>query len=144
MWCQPPPPVDDRWVLHIAVSPHQVDDVLGDLCIHKRARPLADPDYPAYLTGRESPYEPPAWMSFACAELNRRGYSTKWCDPRCAHHPWPPRTDPPASPDGRSPHARRAPGRRASGTAVLQLTAGVPHHRTAHRMTNTTSVHHLS
>jgi hypothetical protein len=43
MWLQPSPPVTDRWVLHIAATPHEVDDILAELYIHKRARPLATP-----------------------------------------------------------------------------------------------------
>jgi hypothetical protein len=125
MWLQQPPPVTDRWVLHIAATPHEVDDVLADLCIHKRARPVGDPDYPAYLAGRETPYEPPAWMAFANAELQRRGYYTLWCDPDCPHHPWPPRTEPPAAPAGEWPAARR----HRSGASLRRLTSGAPHHR---------------
>jgi hypothetical protein len=125
MWLQPPPPVTNRWVLHIAATPHEVDDVLADLCIHKRARPVGDPDYPAYLAGRETPYEPPAWMAFANAELQRRGYYTLWCDPDCPHHPWPPRTEPPAAPAGEWPAARR----HRSGASLRRLTSGAPHHR---------------
>jgi hypothetical protein len=87
MWLQPPPPVDDQWVLHIAATPHQVDDVLRELCIHKRARPIGDPDFPAWLAGRQDPHEPPAWMSFARAELERRGHPARWCVPDCAYHP---------------------------------------------------------
>ncbi|WP_433796447.1 hypothetical protein [Actinoplanes sp. CA-252034] len=94
MWSQPPPPVDDQWVLHIAASPHQVDDVLAQLCIHKRANPLGDPRYPAFLTGRESPKEPPAWLRVARAELVERGHHTRWCDAECAHHSWPPPAGP--------------------------------------------------
>lgn len=86
MWSQPPPPVDNWWVLHIAATPHEVDDVLADLCVHKRARPVGDPDYPAYLAGRETPAEPPTWMTFARAELERRGRNTLWCDPGCPYH----------------------------------------------------------
>ncbi|MET0419725.1 MAG: hypothetical protein ABW022_27220 [Actinoplanes sp.] len=87
MWLQPPPPVDDRWVLHIAATPHEVDDILVDLYIHKRAHPIADPDYPAYLAGRQNPDAPPAWMTFARAELERRGHRTRWCDSACPYHP---------------------------------------------------------
>jgi len=124
MWSQPPPPVSDRWVLHIAATPHEVDDLLADLCIHKRARPIGDPDYPAYLTGRETPHEPPAWMRFADAELRRRGYDTQWCDPGCPHHPWPPRTEPPTTPAGHRPPAQR----HRPGASLRRLTGGAPHH----------------
>jgi hypothetical protein len=127
MWLRPSPPVTDRWVLHIAATPHEVDDILADLYIHKRARPLGDPDYPAYLAGRETPYEPPAWMSFARAELERRGHRTLWCDPDCAHHPWPPRTEPPAAAPS---DTRPAAGRHRSGASLRRLTRGAPHHRT--------------
>ncbi|BCJ45848.1 hypothetical protein GCM10010168_57320 [Actinoplanes ianthinogenes] len=89
MWTQPPPPVDDQWVLHVAASPHQVDEVLADLCIHRRATAMGDPRMPAFLAGRYSPDEPPAWMSVARAELEGRGYRTRWCEAECAHHPWP-------------------------------------------------------
>lgn len=54
MWLQPPP-VTDRWILHIAATPHEVDDVLADLCIHKRARPVGDPDYPGLPRGPGNP-----------------------------------------------------------------------------------------
>jgi len=87
MWMQPPPPVDDWWVLHIAAAPHRVDEVLTELCIHKRGRAIGDPDFPAYLAGRHCPAGPPAWMDVARAELERRGYRTHWCDPGCAYHP---------------------------------------------------------
>jgi hypothetical protein len=86
MWLQPPPPVADWWVLHIAATPHEVDDVLADLCIHKRARAFGDPGCPAFLLGQDTPSEPPAWMSVADGELRRRGYRTLWCDPGCPHH----------------------------------------------------------
>ena len=76
----------DPWVLHIAATPHQVDEVLAELCLHKRARPIADPAFPAYLAGRESPDRPPAWMSVVLAELGRRGYPTRWCVPGCELH----------------------------------------------------------
>ena len=120
-----PPPATDQWVLHIAATPHQVDDALADLYIHKRARTNGDPDYPAYLTGRETPHEPPAWMTFVDAELQRRGYPTLWCDPDCRHHPRPPHTEPPTTPADDRPAA----GRRRSGAALHRLTRGVPHQR---------------
>ena len=128
MWMQPPP-VTNRWVLHIAATPHQVDDVLADLCIHQRAKAIGDPEFPAYLVGRYSPYEPPAWMSFARPELERRGYRTRWCGPGCAHHPWPPYTTPPTSAvDGqRSLAARRT--SRGRQTSLHRLTNAAPHHR---------------
>src|SRR5690349_11475765 len=119
MWMQPPPPVDDRWVLHIAATPHQVDEVLAELCIHQRAKAAGDPDMPAYLAGRYSPGEPPAWMSFARAELESRGYRTRWCEPDCAHHPSSPRTAPTRS------------GKRGGRTPLHRLSSGAPHHRTA-------------
>ena len=130
MWMQPPPPVTNRWVLHIAAAPHQVDDVLADLCIHQRAKPIGDPEFPAYLVGRYSSYEPPAWMGFARPELERRGYRTRWCGPDCAHHPWPPSTTPPTpAVDGqRSLAARRT--SRGRRIALHRLTSGAPHHRT--------------
>lgn len=95
MWMQPPPPVDNHWVLHIAASPHEVDDVLLELCVHKHARPAGDPRFPAYLAGTSDPRRPPAWLTFAGAELNRRGHRTRWCTPDCEHHAWPPREFPP-------------------------------------------------
>ncbi|SNY53623.1 hypothetical protein SAMN05421748_11497 [Paractinoplanes atraurantiacus] len=85
MWSQPPPPVADWWVLHVAASPHEVQDALIDACVHQRARALPDPDYPAYLAGQGSTDEPPAWLSFARAELSRRGHPTRWCEPDCRH-----------------------------------------------------------
>lgn len=87
MWSQPPPPVADWWVLHVAASPHEVDDVLTELCIHHRARPLANPEYPAYLAGRCGPGEPPAWMSVAKTELDGRGVGAHWCEAGCGRHP---------------------------------------------------------
>ncbi|MEV4343238.1 hypothetical protein AB0J83_01980 [Actinoplanes sp. NPDC049596] len=85
MWSQPPPPVADWWVLHVAASPHEVQDILADAGIHQRPRPLADPEHPAYLAGRGRLDEPPAWLSFARAELDRRGYPTRWCESDCRH-----------------------------------------------------------
>ncbi len=125
MWLPSPPPVADRWVLHIAATPHEVDDVLADLYIHKRARPIGDPDFPAYLTGQETPHEPPAWMRFARAEIERRGYRTLWCDPGCPHHPAP-RSGPPAAVPG---DGRPAAGRRRPGTSLRRLARNTPHHR---------------
>jgi hypothetical protein len=133
MWL-PPPPVTDRWVLHIAAPPRHVDTVLHDLGIDEHARPIGDPDFPAYLTGRDRPHEPPPWLSQARAELNRRGHRTRWCTPGCPHHSWPPR---PAAPDaataidGPSPHRRRTP--RPSGApgrprSTRRLTAGATIH----------------
>nr|WP_296067038.1 hypothetical protein [uncultured Actinoplanes sp.] len=124
MWLPLPPPVTDRWVLHIAATPHQVDEVLADLCIHKRAHAIGDPGCPAYLAGRETPQEPPAWMSFAKTELERRGYRTLWCDPGCKHHPQP---QPTAGTIGAGRKSRRATPR----TPLRLLTAGAPHHRAA-------------
>ncbi|WP_169789950.1 AAA family ATPase [Actinoplanes subtropicus] len=72
-----------------------------------------------------SQYEPPAWMAFANAELQRRGYRTLWCDPDCLHHPWPHRTEPSATPADTRPAARR----RHSGASLRRLTSGAPHHR---------------
>jgi hypothetical protein len=123
MWLQPPPPVTDRWVLHVAATPHEVDDVLADLCIHKRARPTGDPDFPASLVGRETPDEPPAWMSFVRTELERRGHRTRWCEFACPHHPSPPPT---AVPTGTWPSARR----HHSGASLRWLVRGAPHQRT--------------
>jgi hypothetical protein len=97
MLLPPPPPVTNRWVLHIAATPHEVDDILADLYLHKRARPTGDPEFPAYLAGRETSHEPPAWMSFTRAELERRGHRTLWCDADCPHHPRPPCSETPAS-----------------------------------------------
>jgi hypothetical protein len=122
MWLQPPPPVTNRWVLHIAATPHEVDDVLADLCIHKRARPTGDPGFPASLVGRETPDEPPAWMSFVRAELERRGLDTRWCELACPHHPSPTRT---AAPSGTWPAARR----HRSGASLRRLIRGAPHQR---------------
>ena len=128
MWTQPPPPVDDRWVLHIAASPHQVDDILADLCIHHRAAAISDPQLPAYLAGRYSTDEPPAWMKVAQAELERRGHRTRWCSATCEHHPWPPRTTPPAPAGPRQHHLtiRHSHRRR---TTLDRLTSGAVHHR---------------
>lgn len=94
MWMQPPPPVDNHWVLHIAASPHQVDDALQESCVHKHARPAGDPDFPAYLAGTSDPRQPPAWLIFADAELTRRGHRTRWCTPECELHRWPPHAFP--------------------------------------------------
>jgi hypothetical protein len=134
MWLQPPPPVTNRWVLHIAATTGQVTDVLHDLCIHERPRYNGDRQLPVYLCGTASRYEPPVWMSFARAELNRRGYPTRWCDPRCPHHPWPPRPHPtqPSTPftETARERGRSYPGRTGPRTSTRRLTSGVPHHRT--------------
>ncbi|MGK5680506.1 hypothetical protein [Actinoplanes sp. URMC 104] len=119
MW----PQVTDRWVLHIAATPHQVDDVLAELCIHKRAVPIGDPRFPACLAGPETPHEPPTWMSLARAELERRGYRTLWCDLDCPHHPSPANEG-----DGRGRADRRSPSGR---TSLRRLIGRVPHHRGA-------------
>ncbi|GGQ38189.1 hypothetical protein [Couchioplanes azureus] len=89
MWSQPPPPVADWWTLHIALCPHEVDEVLRDLCIHKHARPATDPDFPAYLAGTNTPTVAPAWMSMVHTELQRRGIPSVWCTPACPHHATP-------------------------------------------------------
>jgi hypothetical protein len=128
MWLQPPPPVTNRWVLHIAAEPRQVDAVLRDLGIDEHARPLGDSQVSAYLTGRGSPYEPPPWMAFACAELDRRGHRSSWCAPACRHHPWPPRTEPQPAAAKPGSGRRSAPG--GLRTPRRRLTSGVPHHRT--------------
>ena len=89
MWMQPPPPVDNHWVLHVAASPHEVDDALRELCVHRQARPASDPAYPAYLAGTSGLSQPPAWMTVAASELARRGRRTRWCTPDCDAHSWP-------------------------------------------------------
>jgi hypothetical protein len=119
MWSQPSPPDTDRWMLHIAATPHEVDELLADLYIHKRARPTGDPGFPACLTGWETPAEPPAWMRFAQAELERRGYRTRWCDPDCPYHRWPPRPEPPGESSVRP--------RRQSGASLQRLLNRAPH-----------------
>ncbi|GAA2851578.1 hypothetical protein Acy02nite_35160 [Actinoplanes cyaneus] len=89
----------DQWVLHVAATPHDVEDVLADLCLHRRARPVADRDYPARLVGRGSPDEPPAWLCFVRDELEQRGHRTQWCAPWCAHD-----SKPRAGRSGPAPH----------------------------------------
>ncbi|AEV84245.1 hypothetical protein ACWT_3222 [Actinoplanes sp. SE50] len=89
MWSLPP--TVDRWMLHVAASPHEVDEVLADLCLHQRSRAVTDPDFPACLIGPKNLGEPPAWMRFARTELDRLGYRTRWCDVGCVHHPLPQR-----------------------------------------------------
>ncbi|GAA4606177.1 hypothetical protein BJY16_005694 [Actinoplanes octamycinicus] len=117
MLTQPSLPLTDRWALHIAASPHRVDDILADLCLHQRARAIGDPAFPACLLGRGSPDEPPAWLSFVRAELERRGHRTRWCGPDCRHQLWPPATTPDP--------ARRRRGR----TSLRRLTGRTAHHR---------------
>lgn len=85
MWMRPPPPVADWWVLHIGATPHEVDDLMRELCVHKHAHTVGDPGYPAYVAGTSDPYEPPAWMSVVRTELLRRGLRTRWCTPTCPH-----------------------------------------------------------
>jgi hypothetical protein len=86
LWLQPPPPVDNHWVLHVAASPHDVDDALREVCVHKHARPFGDADFPAFLAGTGNPAEPPAWMTVVETELTRRGHRVRWCDPGCPAH----------------------------------------------------------
>jgi hypothetical protein len=134
MWLQPPTPMTNRWVLHVAATNGQVADVLHDACIHERPHYNGDRQFPVYLCGTASPYEPPVWMSVARAELHRRGHLTRWCDANCPHHPWPPRSHPtqPGTPctDTACERGRSFTSRTGPRTQARLLTGGVPHHRT--------------
>lgn len=136
MWLQSTPPVTNRWVLHVAATTSQVTAVLRELCVDdEQPRYNGDETFPVYLRGSGSPYGPPEWMSVARAELNRRGYPTRWCTPTCRHHPWPPRTEAQPARDGagRSMAARDRTrgfaGRSRPRTPVRRLTGSAPHHR---------------
>jgi hypothetical protein len=129
MWFQSPPPVTDAWVLHVAATAGQVTAALRELCIaDRRPREEGDGEFPVLLRATGGPYGPPQWLSLARTELNRRGYATRWCTPRCRHHSWPPRTG--SQRPIPAPARPGAPTRRGGPRAATRrLTSGVPHHR---------------
>lgn len=136
MWLQSPPPLTNRWVLHVAATTAQVDAVLRELCIDGHQPSYnGDEQFPVYLAGTGGPYGPPQWMAFARAELHRRAYPTRWCTPACRHHPWPPRTEPEPPTAGAPPtgDARERDRRRAvptePRTPLRRIASGAPHHR---------------
>ncbi|BBH70629.1 hypothetical protein ACTI_73140 [Actinoplanes sp. OR16] len=122
MW---PQPVTDLWTLAVAACPHRVDDVLADLGLHRRARPAADPDFPARLIGPAGPDRPPAWMELARAELERRGFRTRRHPSAGEQQPRPRCAGAPAT----GPREPRA-GRREPARAPLRrLIESAPYHR---------------
>jgi len=134
MWCQTPPPLTNRWLLHIAATTGQVGAVLREMCIDdQQPHSNGDEQFPVYLRGVAGPYGPPEWMNIAHAEFNRRGYPTRWCTPRCRHHPWPPRTEPDqptTTPIAARSGAAAGPAwRRGPRTPMRRLTSGAapPH-----------------
>lgn len=136
MWFQTLP-ATNRWVLHVAATPAHVTTTLRDLRIDdQQPHDSGDEQFPVYLRGVGGPYGPPTWMAFARAELDRRGYDTRWCTPECRHHLWPPGTDAeqPRADAAATPASRpRRRGSAAHGrprTPQWRLTRGVPHHRT--------------
>ena len=136
MWFQSPPPLTNRWVLHVAATTAQASAVLRELRIDdQQPRYNGDEQFPVYLRGAGSPYGPPEWMAFARAELNRRGYATRWCTAECRHHPWPPRIEPTPSTATATPTAAaRERGRKSVApagprTPLRRITSGAPHHR---------------